>query len=59
VSADDVVCREMQIKEGNGLRGTVSVYETAEEVAADNPPVTGQFIQASNTTVEDLLDSIE
>ena len=59
VSADDIVCREMQIKEGNGLRGTVSVYETAEEVAADKPAVIGQFIQASNTTAEDLLDSIE
>lgn len=57
-SEGDLPAREMQFEE-NGLRGTVTVYETAKSVAADKPSVMGRFIEASNTTAEDILDSIE
>ena len=59
VSTDDMVCREIQIKEQSGLRGKVGIYETAKEVAADNPTVTGKFIDALDNTAEDLIDQIE
>lgn len=50
--------REMQIIEG-GLRSTITVFETADAVAEEKPSVRGQFIEATNTTADDLVDNIE
>lgn len=58
VSENDWATREMQFEKG-GLRGSVTVFETAKEVAAEKPAVTGRFIEASDTAIEDILDSIQ
>jgi hypothetical protein len=58
VSDNDLPPREMQIEKG-GLRGSVGVFKTANEVAAEKPAVAGRFIEASDTAVKDILDSIQ
>jgi hypothetical protein len=58
VSNSESPIREFQISEG-GLRATVTVFETADAVAQEKPSVKGQFIEATNTTADDLIGSIE
>lgn len=58
VGSEDLVRRELCIKNDGGLRHTYHVYETAEAVAEDKPSVTGQFI-SSELTAEDVMGEIQ
>lgn len=55
VGSEDLVGRELCIKNDGGLRHSYHVYETAAAVADDKPSVAGQFI-SSELTAEDFVE---
>mgnify|MGYP007091080633 CR=1 FL=1 len=57
-ATEDIVAREMQCQKG-GYRGTVSVYETVEEAAANKPLVLARYIEAKNISPAELQQTLQ